>query len=353
MPNPQNPIFSAGVATDINLMVASNRALSYLTYAIDGVQTSFTVVDGTKYAAPCLVQIDTEIILVGVVTGNVLQECVRGYNLSSPANHGQNANVKGYVLAYHHNQIAAEIKAIEAGLGANFGNVVMQNDLAGGPEIGGYFSNLYLKPNGVTAGTYGGFNRYDTITVDDTGRITSIEPATGNIDYPIIYKGAIMQGSNAVLGFSFGLTDAPNAVPFTGTHGEIYAVAAFTAGNNYWVQDHFYFPDDWVGDAVSLEIYWNTAATTGNVTWQCSVGWLSPGSTNDFSFGSIASVTTTVPATPYQIVKSTITPLFLSGITAGDEFFFKFARSAGDTALADAQMISIKFNIHRDFALGS
>ena len=66
MPNPQNPIFSAGVATDINLMVASNRALSYLTYAIDGVQTSFTVVDGTKYAAPCLVQIDTEIILVGV-----------------------------------------------------------------------------------------------------------------------------------------------------------------------------------------------------------------------------------------------------------------------------------------------
>lgn len=351
MPNPQNPIFSAGVATDNDLMVAANRALSYLTYSIDGVQTSFTIVDGTKFTAPCLVQIDTEIIFVGVITGNVMQECVRGYNLTSPANHGQNANVKGYVLAYHHNQIAAEIKAIEAGLGANFGNVVMQVDMAGGPEIGGYFSNLYLKPNGVTPGTYGGFNRFDTITVDNTGRITSIEPATGNINYPVFYKAAIVQGTNAVLGFSFDNVNAPNAVPYSGTHGELYAVAAFTSGNNYWVQDHFYFPDDWVGDTVSMDIYWRTSATTGNVVWQCQLGWISPGSTSDFALGSIASVSTTVPAVADQVVKSTITPLFTSGLQGGDELFFKFARSASDTALADAELISIKFNIHRDFAL--
>jgi hypothetical protein len=353
MPNPQNPIFPAGVAADINLTVAANRALSYLTFSIDGSQTQFTVVDGTKYNAPCLVQIDTEIILVGSISGNVMMSCTRGYNLTSPTSHGQNAPVKGYVLAYHHNQIAAEIKAIEAGLGANFGNVVMQNDQAGGSTIGGLFSNLYLKPNGVTAGTYGGFNRFDTITVDATGRITSIEPATGNINYPVFYKGAIFQGSNAVLGFSFGLTNAPNAVPYTGTNGEIYAVAAFTAGNNYWVQDHFYWPDDWVGDTVSLDIYWRTAATTGTVTWQCQTGYISPGSTDDFTFGSIASITTTVPGVADTIVKSRITPLFLGSLQPGDEFFFKFARSAGDTAAADAEMISIKFNIHRDFALGS
>ena len=353
MPNPQNPIFPTALATDINLMVATNRALSYLTFSIDGSQTQFTVVDGTKYNAPCLVQIDTEIILVGAISGNVMQSCTRGYNLTSATSHGQNAPVKGYVLAYHHNQVCAEIKSIEAGLGVNFGNVVMQYDQAGGPEIGGFFSDLFLKPNGVTPGTYGGFNRFDTLTVDDTGRITSIEPATGNINYPVFYKAAIVQGTNAVLGFSFGNTNAPNAVPYTGTHGELYAVAAFTSGNNYWVQDHFWFPDDWVGDTVSLDIYWRTSATTGTVTWQCQLGWVANGDSADFALGSIAGVTTTVPAVADTIVKSRITPLFTSGLGAGDELFFKFARSASDTALADAELISIKFNIHRDFALGS
>jgi hypothetical protein len=263
--------------------------------------------------------------------------------------------VKGYVLAYHHNQVAAEIKAIEAALGSNLGNVVTQVDMAGGPDIGGIWSGLHLLNNGVTAGTYGGFNRFITLTVDSTGRVTSIAPANGNINYPIIYKGAIVQGTNAVLGFSFDNTQAPNAVPYTGTHGELYAVAAFTSGNNYWVQDHFYLPDDWKGDALSLDIYWRTIATTGNVTWQVQLGKVSPGDSADFPFGSISSVTTTVPSAANTVVKSHIANLLqpFGGLTAGDELFFKFARSASDTALADAEMISIKFNIHRDFALGS
>jgi hypothetical protein len=315
------------------------------------------VVDGTKFEVPCLVQIDTEVIKVGTKSGNLLQSCTRGYSLTSPASHGQNADVKGYVLAHHHNQLAAEIKAIEAACGVNMGNIVMQVDQAGGPDIGGVFSNLHLKPNGVTAGTYGGFNRFITVTVDVTGRITSIGPATGNINYPIIYKAAIVQGTNAVLGFSFDNTNAPNAVPYTGSNGELLAVANFTSGNNYWVQDHFYMPDDWLGDVVSLDVYWRTSGTTGNVTWQCQCGSLTPGADRNFAFNGIRAVTTTVPGTAYQTVKSRITPLILSGgagtVQPGDELFFKFARSASDTCLADAELISIKFNIHRDFQLGS
>ena len=354
MANPQNPVFPAAVATDNDLTVAANRALSNLTFPVDGSQTQFTVVDGTKFTPPCLVQIDTEIIKVGTISGNLLQGCTRGYNLTSPASHGQNAAVKGYVLAYHHNQVAAEIKAIELALGANLGNVVTQIDVTNTTDIAGMWSTLHLNPNGVTAGTYGGFNRFITLTVDATGRITSIAPANGNINYPIIYKGAIVQGTNAVLGFSFDNVNAPNAVPYTGTHGELYAVAAFTSGNNYWVQDHFYLPDDWKGDALSLDIYWRSAATTGNVTWQVQLGKVSPGDIADFSFGSITSVTTTVPAVARTTVKSHIPNLLQpTGLTAGDELFFKFARSASDTALSDAEMISIKFNIHRDFALGS
>lgn len=357
MPNPQNPVFPADVATDVDLTVASNRALSKLTFPIDSSQTSFTVVDGTKFEVPCLVQIDTEIILVTTKSGNLLQGATRGFSLTAPASHGQNADVKGYVLAYHHNQIAAEIKAIEAGLGANFGNVVMQVDQAGG-DLQGVFTNLHLRPNGVTAGTYGGFNRFIVMSVDNTGRVTSIANATGNINYPIIYKAAIVQGTNAVLGFSFANTDAPNAVPYTGGNGGVYAVAAFTSGNNYWVQDHFNMPSDWLGDTISLDIYWRAAtATTGNVTWQVQLGHLRAGDPANFELYNVKAVTTNVPGTAGTTVKSTITPLIVSNnnsaIQPGDELFFKFSRSASDTALGDAELISLKFNIHRDFQLGS
>lgn len=358
MPNPQNPVFTSAVATDQDLMVASPRALSRLTFPITSSQTSFTVVDGGKFEVPCLVQIDTEVIKVGAKTGNLLQSCVRGFSLTSAASHGQNAEVKGYVLAYHHNQIAAEIKAIEAACGANMSNIVMQVDQAGGDDIGGVFSNLHLKTNGVTAGTYGGFNRFMTITVDATGRTTSIANATGNINYPIIYKAAIVQGTNAVLGFSFDNIDAPAAVPYTGTNGSLYAVAAFTSGNNYWVQDHFYMPDDWIGDTLSLDVYWRSpVAITGNVTWQVQLGRLREGDISDLIFNNIRTGTEAVPGVANTIVKTRLTPLITNGaggqLQAGDELFFKFSRSDSDSALGDAELISLKFNINRDFALGS
>jgi len=351
MPNPNNPVFPAAVATDLNLMVTTNRALSTLTNAIDSSQTQITVVDGTKFQVPCLVQIDTEIILVGSLSGNNFLSCVRGFALTSPASHGQNADVKGYVLSYHHNQIAAEIKAIEAGLGAEFGNVVMQNDYAGGPDIGGLFSNLYLKPNGVTSGTYGGFNTDILVSVDSTGRVTSISNSPGNINYPIIYKAAIAQGTNAVLGFSFGNSDAPNPIIYDGGSGLVYAVAQFQSGNNYWVQDHFYLPDDWQGDTVSLDVYWRCTAVAGYVTWKVQVGALRAGTGPDISWNGWKVQSTVVEATTMKTQKTRITPIPMTGILGGDELFFQFARDAGDTMIGNAELISIKFNLNRDFAL--
>jgi hypothetical protein len=351
MANPNTPIFPTEVATDLNLMVASNRALSTLTYPTDSVQTQFTVVDGTKFIPPCLVQIDTEIILVGEVAGNILQSCVRGFSLTSSASHGQNADVKGYVLSYHHNQVAAEIKAIESALGANLGNVVLQTDQAGG-ELAGVFTNMHLINNGVTAGTYGGFSQNIIVTVDDKGLVTSVANATGNVNYPIIYKGAINQGSNAILGFSFGNTNAPNAVAYVGTSGLTYAVAEFTQGNSYWVQDHFYLPDDWKEDTISLDVYWRCSAITGNVIWKVRTGFLREGVGPDLTWNSYAIVTDAVQPVTLQTMKSRITPIPMTGFQPGDELFFQFARDAGDTAAAAADMISIKFNINRNFALG-
>jgi hypothetical protein len=350
MPNPQNPVFPTNVAQDSDLMVASNRALSQLTVPIDSTETQFTVVDGSKFEVPCLVQIDTEIIYVGAKSGNVLQTCTRGFNQTSPANHGQNADVKGYVLAYHHNQVAAELKGIEAALGANLGNVVTQVDQTAG-DLTGVFSNMHLRNNGVTSGTYGGFSRNIVITVDATGRVTSIANSTGNINYPIIYKGALVQGTNAVLGFSFDNANAPNAIAYTGANGAVYAVASFTQNNAYFVQDHFYMPDDWKMDAVTLDIYWRTSSTVGNVTWGVQMGHLRSGSSPDLAFNNIQTVTTAVPSQASFTVKSRITNVDMTNVNPGDEVFFKFSRSATDTSNATAEMISIKFNINRDFAL--
>jgi hypothetical protein len=208
-----------------------------------------------------------------------------------------------------------------------------------------------LRNNGVTAGTYGDFNQNVRLTVDATGRVTSIANANGTLNYPVFYKGAIAQGTNAVLGFSFSDTEAPNAAIYDGVNGSVYAVAQFTEGNAYSVQDHFWLPDDWVGDVISLDIYWRSAAATGTVTWDIQMGSVRAGLSADVVFNSVKAVTTTVPATPFHTVRSRITPLSMSGIMAGDEVFFTFSRDAGDTSDDVAELISLKFNINRNFAL--
>lgn len=397
--NPQSPVFPTAVAHDIDLMVATNRALSTLINPIDSVQTQIDVVDGTKFSPPCLIQIDTEVIRVGSKSGNSLFYCTRGFSNTANASHGQNADVKGYVLAYHHNQIAAEVKSIENGLGANFGNVVMQNDYAGGTDIGGVFSNLYLRDRvGLIAGTYGGFNTDILLSVDQQGRVTQVSNSPGNINYPIIYKAAIIQGTNAVLGFSFADTNAPNAAAYSdGTLIDIghpyvngaglYAVAQFISGQDYWVQDHFYLPDDWdwqFNGKIGCVIYWRWNPTTpsdntGTVAWGIRVGGLralmdfntghyTQGSGNGpaISWGPFHWITETVPsAGTLTTAKSKIylgTPP--SGIQPGDEMFFQFVRGSsgttnvfsspgtiGDTAIGNAELISIKFNLNRNFAL--
>jgi hypothetical protein len=380
--NPQTAVFPNAVAYDIDLMVATNRALSTLINAIDSIQTQIDVVDGTKFSPPCLIQIDTEVIRVGSKNGNSLFYCTRGFSNTANASHGQNADVKGYVLSYHHNQVAAEIKAIEAGLGPNFDNVVMQTDYAGGTDIGGVFSNLYLRHNGVTSGTYGGFNTDILVSVDQTGRITQISNSPGNINYPIIYKAGIVQGSNVILGFAFGENNAPNPIIVSEPSGMLYGACQFQSGNDYWVQDHFYLPDDWQGDKISLVVYWRWNPTTahdntGTVCWGVRVGGLrasvdpltglnvpSSGNGPDISWGNFHWVTDVVPTNDLETAKSKI---YLgnppTGIEPGDEMFFQFARGSsggatvfnpatpGDTAVGNAELISIKFNLNRNFAM--
>lgn len=112
MANPNTPTFPYGPPTDAILMVASDNAQTSLTADIDDTTTSITVGDGSVINTPSLVAIDDEIIYVGAKSGNTLTPCTRGVSGTTAVAHTDNTAVLGYVFAYHHNQVAAELKAI-------------------------------------------------------------------------------------------------------------------------------------------------------------------------------------------------------------------------------------------------
>lgn len=354
MPNPNNPIFQAALPGDNDLLVASNRAIGTLDEEIGTTVTTFRLRtgQGNRFRVPCLIQVDQEIMRVKAKSGDILQQIDRGFASTNQTPHSNGTDVKGYILDWHHNQMAAEIKAICQALGVNLANVVRHVDVTSNGDVTGVFNNLLLKPVG-TAGTYGGAGKWLQITTDAKGRVVLASNQEGYRYFPVFYKAAIIQGSNAVLGFSFDEVDAPNAVPVEGSNGTLYAVAEFTEGNEYWVQDHFMVPEDWdPTEPIIVDIIWRINATTGNVTWKLWNAVVRNGTTSDPDFQLVPdSVTTSVPTPAYTVVRSTIPVMTISGVQAGDELFFKFARADDDTAAAGAQLIALRFNVARKFTL--
>ena len=365
MPNPLTAIFPGALPNDGTLYVATNRGVSQLTADLTSNQTTIPVSDASKFNVPCLVQIDTEIIRVDDVSGNNLISCTRGFDSSIAAVHLTNTYVKAYILAHHHNQTTAEIKAICAALGENLENVVTVTDIAGG-DMTGNFANLTIKPNGMIAGTYGSTAQTPVVTVDDIGRVTAINltqsGGTGNRVLPIFYKAAIAQGSNAVLGFSFGLTNAPSAV-IVNQGNQIYGVASFTEANNYAVQDHFWLPDDWTG-VIDLDIYWRAPVTIGAVTWQVRIAGMRAGSASDIQWPPWAApaTVTDLATTPLNGVNICTIPAIDTTdgfshqlVFPGDELFFEFSRqgtASSDSMNAAAELIALRFRIRRNWTLG-
>lgn len=354
MPNPNTAKFPAELPTDNDLQVASRRAIANLDEDIGTTNTSFRVRvgQGLRFQVPCLVQIDQEIMRVKARTGDILQQVDRGFAGTNQTPHSINTEVRGYILDWHHNQMAAEIKAIAQSLGVNLANVVRHVDVTSNGDITGVFNNLVLKPIG-TAGTYGGAGKWLQVTLDSKGRTVLATNQDGYRYFPLFYKAAIVQGTNAVLGFSFANVDAPNAVPVTGSNGTIFGVASFTQTNEYWVQDHFTLPQDWDDtEPIIVDIVWRINATTGNVQWKLWTAAMRSGTNSDPAFQvSPDSVTTNAASPAYTVIQSVIPAMNVAGFQGGDEVFFKFARADDDTAAAAAELISIRFNIARKFTL--
>lgn len=354
MPNPNTAKFPSDIPTDNDLQVASRRAIGNIDEDIGGTNTTFRLQtgQGLRFQVPCLIQVDQEIMRVKAKSGDIFQQIDRGFAGTNATPHSTDAEVRGYILDWHHNQMAAEIKAIALSLGINLANVVRQVDVTTNGDVTGVFNDLELIPIG-TAGTYGGPGRWLQITTDSKGRVVLATNQDGYRYFPIFYKAAIVQGTNAVLGFSFANTDAPNAVPVTGINGTVYAVASFTQTNEYWVQDHFTLPEDWDDtEPIIVDILWRINTNTGNVKWKLWTTAMRNSTDSDPVFQiDPDSVTTDAPDPAYTVVKSTIPAMYVGGFQAGDEVFFKFARADDDTAAAAAELISLRFNIARKFTL--
>lgn len=124
----QTAKFPATVATDAALMVVSNRVQTTLLAGVASGDTTFAVVNASRFTANMLVTIDSEIAVVCTASGNLLTigtngVCPsitgRGFDSTSAASHAIGATVSAYIDAWHHNAITAEIKAIETALGPN------------------------------------------------------------------------------------------------------------------------------------------------------------------------------------------------------------------------------------------
>jgi hypothetical protein len=290
MANPNTAVYPAGLPTDSTFTVATNSATTTTTGDIGSGDATIPVADNS-FNVPCLIRIEGEIIRVGGKSGSNLTSCDRGFDFTTPASHLASSDVKLYVAAHHHNQMAAEVKALAAALGINLANVVQ----------------------------------------------------SGSQKFFVDYRAAISQLGTAYLGLSTVAGSDPTPVELAGSNVEL-GVASFAVAQS--VQDHFVLPSDWTG-AIDLDVYWRSSSNSGNVIWDIQTAGAAPGDTLDPSYNAIQTLTAAPNITGNRLTVSTKTGLTLTGLAADGIFFFKFGRHSADTLGAPAELVGLRFTIRR------
>jgi hypothetical protein len=128
----QTAKYPSSIVTDGDLGVASNLANTTLAAGITPSATSFTVRSAAGIAANVFLTLsNAEIVKVCGVTGTTIQvgdsSCPnidgRGFDGTTATYHSSGGAVRSYPISKNHNQLAAEVKAIQNTLGVNLSNV--------------------------------------------------------------------------------------------------------------------------------------------------------------------------------------------------------------------------------------
>lgn len=182
MSNTNVASFPYASPSDAVLSVASDNAMTSLTSDIENNDGSIAVADDSSFSVPCLIVIDNETILALNSSSNTFTGCVRGFAGTTATSHTNGTNVYGYILAYHHNQVSAEIKSMGSFLfDSDFSGFKINENLLIYSEA---FSNSYwstssgtsisattdMLPNGsvasyLTEGNISGLNSVSAIPV--------------------------------------------------------------------------------------------------------------------------------------------------------------------------------------------
>ena len=139
------------VATNSDLIVAVDQQQTTLLLPMGVSDLTATVLDPSSIKAFNLLSIDSEIVkTLGPPAGNVIPVS-RGFDGTLPAAHVSGAIVAGFIDAYHHNAVVAEIEAIETFLGPNGINIPsssQQGPIPFTPQTPG--GNLVVGANAIT-----------------------------------------------------------------------------------------------------------------------------------------------------------------------------------------------------------
>lgn len=110
--NPNTAVFPGGIAADSDLFVANNLASTTLNGSVTSSTTSIVLTSASLFTTPVVIVVESEIMHCASKSSNTLT-CARGAEGTTGASHSSGAAVNGYLTAWHHNQAAAEIKALE------------------------------------------------------------------------------------------------------------------------------------------------------------------------------------------------------------------------------------------------
>ncbi len=229
MANPNTAKFPTTVATDTDLLVASDRATATLAGAIGS--TDLTILTSTQgFIAPCVVSVNDELILISVAASTVLTVATggRGYDGTTPASHAQGQTVAVNIIRWHHNQLAAEVKAVETFLGTNGTNIGQSGVYSqlfnwsqtpgGSLGVGSNVVTLVPVPPGISGGAA---NTYVYLS-GGTGAaeaclITGGTAVAGNPSGTIIFSCANTHtGGWTIATATSGIKEALNTIPADG-----------------------------------------------------------------------------------------------------------------------------------------
>ena len=135
--NPNTAEYPA-TAADINdLFIASNRAQTTLTGAITSGATAIPVTSTTLFTISTIIVIDNEAIAVCAKNATEFTICAsgRGKDGTTAAAHSNGAIVYGSITAWYHNQVVAEIIALET-YAVNGNTTRTANTALAGPTTG-------------------------------------------------------------------------------------------------------------------------------------------------------------------------------------------------------------------------